>query len=106
MEYKWPLTSDIKTSFVPKIQWGTNKPQQSCDQHISASSKRNLKIKDRTKALEKMKNMPPSASKSIKRFGHKKDLNGEGSNGTCEISFILDQFYRLQSWYLVEEKTE
>ena len=44
------------------------------------------------KALEKTKSMPPSASKLVKPFGHEKDLNGEGSNKTWEIAFILDLF--------------
>ena len=47
-----------------------------------------------------MKSLPPSASKSVKPFGREKDLNGEGSNGTWEIAFILDLF-----WHLVEEMT-
>ena len=57
------------------------------------------------KALEETKSLPPSTSKSVKPFGYETDFNGEGSNGTWEISFILDLFYVKQSWHLVEEKT-
>ena len=46
----------------------------------------------------------PSASKSVKPFGHETDFNGDGSNGTWEISFILDLFCRKRSWYLVVKK--
>ena len=56
------------------------------------------------KALEKTKSLPPSASKSVKPFGREKDFNGEGSNGTWEISFITDPFCWKRSWHLVEEK--
>ena len=58
------------------------------------------------KALERTKSLPPSASKSVKPFGHETDFNGEGSNGTWEISFILNQLCGKWLWYLVEEKTE
>ena len=57
------------------------------------------------KAFEKTKTLPPSASKSVKPFGHETDFNREGSNRTWEISFILDLFCVKQSWHLVKEKT-
>ena len=62
------------------------------------------KFKNRIKALEKTKSLPPSASKSVKPFGREKDFNGEGSNGTWEISFISDPFCWKRSWHLVKEK--
>ena len=97
-----PLVAHLRDEFLKKgdfrlnlnkIRWGANKPQRSSEQHISASSERNLKIKKKgMKALEKTKSLPPRASKSVKPFGYETDFNGEGSNGTWKISFILDLF--------------
>ena len=82
-----------------QIQWGTNKLNVSL---LPVSEIQ--KFKNRIKALEKTKSLPPSASKSVKPFGREKDFNGEGSNGTWEISFISDPFCWKRSWHLVEEK--
>ena len=37
-------------SWMYIVQWGANKPQRSSDQHISASSDQNLKIKKRNES--------------------------------------------------------
>ena len=50
------------------------------------------KIEKENEALQKTKNLLLRASKLIKPFGHETDFNGEGSNRTWEIYFILDLF--------------
>ena len=47
----------------PSLQWGANKPQRSSDQHISASSERNLKIKKKNESAWRDKEF---ATKHIK----------------------------------------